>query len=130
MHIVSIDKMFHLSSRLGNSGIDRIRYAGKACKSKQSGSTNLPNTVLKPMQSAKPNNPGCVIAELIEAAAYLDINDTRPLNINRLFNILQCIEMINTREIQTMTGLSKRHAQKYLRAIKFVLPFLEKHFSV
>ncbi|MCD1628451.1 hypothetical protein [Marinobacter shengliensis] len=129
MHVVPIDEMFHLSKRLGNSGIDRIRYAGKANTEREPRSTNIPNTVIKQMQFVQPNQSGCPVAEYIEAASILDISDSKPLNVNRLYNILQCIEMINTREIITMTDLSKRHAQKYLRAIKFVLPFLERHFS-
>ena len=130
MHIAPIEEMLNLSKRLGNSGIDRIRYAGKANTQKQPRSTNLPNTVLIPMQSVRPNDPGCPVGEWIEVASRLDSNDSKPLNINRIYNILQCIEMINVREIQTMTDLSQRHAQKYLRAVKFVLPFLEDHFSV
>lgn len=130
MHVPPIDQMVNLSKRLGNSGLDRIRYAGKANNQKQPRSTNIPNTVLGPMQFVRPNEPGCKVAEWMEAASRFDSNDSKPLNINRLYNILQCIELINVREIQTMTDLGVRHAQKYLRAIKFVLPFLEDHFSV
>jgi len=130
MHIAPIIEMTNLSKRLGNSGIDRIRYAGKANTQKQPRASNVPNTVLVPMQFVRPNTPGCEVAEWIDAASRLDSNDSRPLNINRLYNILQCIEMINVREIQTMTDLGKKQAQKYLRAVKFVLPFLEDHFSV
>jgi hypothetical protein len=129
MYIAPIEEMVNLSRRLGNSGIDRIRYAGKADTSRQPGATNLPNTVLKHMQSVRPNDPGCPVGELIDAAARLDSNNSKPLNVNRLYNILQCIEMINTREIITMTDLGDKQARKYLRAIKFVLPFLERHFS-
>lgn len=129
LHVPPIEEMSHLSKRLGNSGIDRIRYAGRANTEKQPRSFNLPNTLIQKMQFVKPNDPGCPVGDWMEAASRLESGDTKPLNINRLYNILHCIEMINTREIMVMTGLSKRHAQKYLRAIKFVFPFLEEHFS-
>lgn len=129
MDIRPIEEMTHLATRLGQSGMDRIRYAGKANTEKQPRSTNIENTVLTEMQSVRPNTPGCRVNELISGAASLDINQSKPLNINRIFNILQCMQVINTREIKTMTGLNKRQAQKYMRAIKFIIPYLEAHFN-
>ncbi|WP_349343558.1 hypothetical protein [Marinobacter sp. MMG032] len=129
MDIRPIEEMTHLAARLGQSGMDRIRYAGKANPTKQPRSTNIENIVLIQMQTVRPNTPGCRVNELIEGAAILDTNQSKPLNINRIFNILQCMQVINTREIKTMTGLNKRQAQKYMRAVKFILPYLEAHFN-
>jgi hypothetical protein len=129
LDIRPIEEMTHLAARLGQSGMDRIRYAGKANTEKQPRSTNIENTVLTEIQTVRPNTPGCTVNELIAGAASLDINQSKPLNINRIFNILQCIQVINTREIKTMTGLNKRQAQKYMRAVKFIIPYLESYFN-
>ena len=129
MDISPIEEMTHLAARLGQSGMDRIRYAGKANTEKQPHSQNLENTVIAEMQTVRPNTPGCTVNALIEGAAILDTNQSKPLNINRIFNILQCIQLINTREIRKMTGLNKRQAQKYMRAVKFIIPYLEAHFK-
>lgn len=128
MDILPIEEMPHLAARLGESGIDRIRYVGKANNHKQPNSTNIKNTVIADMQAFQPNTPDCPIDVLVSAAAYFDDNQTKPLNINRLFNILQCIELINTREVIAMTRLNARQAQKYVRAVKFIIPYLESHF--
>ena len=116
--------MSNLSSRLGKSGSDRIRYMQNADTSKQKGSTNIPNTVIQQMQYVRPNDPGCPVGQYIEAASLMDNTNTRPLNINRIYNILQCVRTINTREVMAMTELDKRQAQKYVRAVKFVLPYI------
>ena len=108
--------------------MDRIRYPHQADTRKQSRSTNIENTVIQPMQTVHPNNRHCQVNTLIEAAASFDDHQTKALNINRIFNILQCMEVINTREIMIMTNLEKRQAQKYLRAVKFILPYIESHF--
>ena len=116
--------MSNLSSRLGKSGCDRIRYMSNADTSKQPGSTNIPNSVIQQMQYLLPNTPNCRVGQYIEAASLFDSNNDKPLNINRIYNILQCIETINTREVMAMTELDKRQAQKYVRAVKFVLPYI------
>jgi hypothetical protein len=128
MNVLPIEEMTHLAKRLGHSGMDPIRYARKANTSKEPNSTNLENTVIRSMQATQPNTPHCQVNDLVAAAANLDSHQSKPLNINRLFNILRCIEMINTREIMTMTNLDKRQAQKYLRAVKFIIPYLGSHF--
>jgi hypothetical protein len=113
-----------LSNRLGKSGSDRIRYVSIADTSKQPGSTNIHNTVIKEMQYLNPNDPSCHVGRYITAASLLDNTNIKPLNINRIYNILKCIRTINTREVMAMTELSKRQAQKYVRAVKFILPYI------
>jgi len=129
LDIRPIEEMTHLAKRLGESGMDRIRYAGKANTEKQPRATNIKNTILAEMQSVNPNTPGCMVNELISVAATFDTSQSKALNINRLFNILQCMPLINNREVKLMTGLEQRQAQKYVRAIKFIIPFLERHFK-
>lgn len=129
MNVPPIEEMTHLAERLGQSGMDPIRYAGKANTNKEPKAINIKNTVFDAMQHTQPNTPHCQVNDLVSAAARLDCHQTKPLNVNRLFNILQRIEMINTREIITMTSLDKRQAQKYLRAVKFIIPYLESHFQ-
>jgi len=127
--VLPIEEMPNLSKRLGKSGVERARYHRIKDTSKQKGATNIENTVLNQMQYVSPNTLGCPVNEYIESAASFDINHTRPLNINRLFNILQCMEIINTREVSKMCDMSKQQAQRYVRAIKFILPFLEREFE-
>ena len=127
--ILPIEEMPSLAKRLGKSGVERARYHRIADTTPQKGATNIKNPIINQMQHYQPNTLGCPVGEFIEAAASFDINQDRPLNINRLYNILQCMPMINNREIVKMTGLSDRQARKYLRSVKFILPFLEKHFE-
>ena len=44
----------------------------------------------------------------------------------RLFNIFQCMPVINTREIQRMMAIDDRQARKYMQAAKLAHPFLER----
>lgn len=127
--IPPIEEMPNLSERLGKSRIERIRYAGKHNAEKQRRSRNIKNTVKNQMQFCRPNALHCNVNDIITGAANFDDDQSRPLNINRLYHILQMMEVINTREIVKMTGLEERQAQKYVRAIKFALPYLEKHFE-
>ena len=127
--VLPIEEMPNLSKRLGKSGVERVRYPKIKDTSYQKGSVNIDNTVLNQMQYVSPNTLGCPINEYIENAASFNIQDSRPLNINRLFNILQCMEVVNTREVVKMTHLSEKQARKYVRAIKFILPFLEREFE-
>lgn len=129
MDIPPIEQMPNLSERLGESGMDKIRYTGKHNPKRLRHSTNIANTVIQQMQFFRPNAWCCPVNDLIIGAAHLDGHQSKPLNINRLFNILQCMEVINRREIITMTNLEPRQAQKYLRAIKFIIPHLQSHFA-
>ena len=127
--ILPIEEMPSLAKRIGKSGVERVRYHRIADTTPQKGATNIQNTVINQMQHYQPNTLGCPVGEFIEVAATFDINQSRPLNINRLYNILQCMPLINNREIIKMTGLSVSQAGKYLRAVMLILPFLEKHFE-
>lgn len=121
----SIDDMPHLKTKLGKARVDRIRYAGLADASKQKHATNIENTILTAMQSVIPHQPDCPVADVLYGVSYLD-GHTKPLSVNRLYNILQCMETVNTREVKAMMAIDDRQAQRYVRAIKFVMPFISR----
>jgi hypothetical protein len=76
------------------------------------------------MQFKRPTDYGCTISDTIYGAAHIDSGNSLPLSVNRIYNVLQSIELINTREVMVMMAIDKRQAQRYVRAIKFVMPYL------
>lgn len=54
----------------------------------------------------------------------MDAGHSLPLSVNRLYSVLQSIEVVNTREVMVMMDIDKRQAQRYVRAIKFAMPHL------
>jgi len=116
--------MPHLKARLGKARTDRVRYAGTGDNRKEKGATNITNTLIQQMQFKQPHDYGCPIADVLYGAANIDSNQAIPLSVNRLYNILQSVETINTREVSKMTGLEKRQAQRYVRAVKFAMPHI------
>lgn len=129
----SIDDLPNLKASLGKARVDKIRYAGQEDNSKLANSTNLKNTVLQFMQDKVPGTPGCWVDDIIQGVARLDHQQTEkrpvPLNVARLYNILQCVELINTRELMKMLDVEKRQAQKYLKAMKLIITAIERHLS-
>ena len=123
-NIRSIDEMPALAARLGKARTDRIRYVGQANTQPLKGSTNIPNSVIGAMQYVAPHKLGCPIADVLSGASHLDQNQRVPLSVDRLYNILQCMPVINTREVMKMMAVDKRQAQRYVRAIKFALPHI------
>lgn len=121
-NIPTIDEMPSLKAQLGKSRADRVRYAGNSDNSKQRNATNIHNTVMWSMQHVVPHQPGCPIADILYGTSFMDNNQKEPLSVDRLYNILQCMEIINTREVMAMMAIQKRQAQRYVRAIKFILP--------
>lgn len=124
-----IDEMPHLKARLGKAKADRIRYVGQADTSRQKHATNVTNTVLEKMQYVEPFGLGCPITDILTGVSWMDQNQAKPLSVDRLFNLFQCIQTINTREIMKMMNVDKRQAQRYLRAARIALPHLENTFS-
>lgn len=125
MNIPPIDELHHLTKQLGRAKTDRIRYLGKADTSRLRKATNIQNTVLDQMQFYEPQDRGS-INDVIVGSSRMDGTRYMTLSVPRLYNILQCIEVINTREICAMMNVEKRQAQRYLRAIKFALPRIER----
>ena len=127
--ILPIDEMPHLMARLGKARVDRIRYVGQEDTTHHKHATNIKNTVIHQMQFVSPHRPGCAVTDILTGVAYMDTNQKLPLSVDRLFNVFQCISLVNTREIMAMMDIGERQARRYLRAVKFALPHLEKVFS-
>lgn len=51
------------------------------------------------------------------------------LSASRLLNILQCVEMINTREVMKLMGVEKRQAQKYIKATKLAMDMIHRQLA-
>lgn len=119
-----IDEMPILVATLGKYRVERIRYHQKGTGRRQPAATNIPNTVqeaiagfLSPYEYPIENILHC----------FAQADDVREcLSMQRLLNIFQCIPVINTREVQVMMSIDARQAQRYVRAAKHALPFLEK----
>lgn len=130
----SIDDMHNLKASLGKAKVDRIRYhQSPADTSKMKGSTNINNTILAFMQDKVPGEPGCWVDDIVQGVARLDHQQSTlrsvPMSVQRLYNILQCIEVINTRELMKMLNVEKRQAQKYLKAVKLIITAVERHLA-
>lgn len=128
-----IDEMPLLAAQLGKAKTDRIRYYQLgADETKQPRSTNLHNTVIEHMQGRSTNDYDNSVSDIIYGVAqsFGDEDKGRPipLSTQRIYNILQCVRVINTREVMKALNVNQRQAQRYVRAIKFALPFIEQHF--
>jgi len=97
-NIPSIDDMPHLKARLGKARTDRVRYAGNTDPAPQKHAANIPNTVIGPMQFVTVHRPGCDITDVLIGIANSDLSGSnKPLNTRRLFNMFQCMPLVNTR---------------------------------
>lgn len=123
-----IDDMPHLKERLGKAGTARIRYQQEhPDSSPQRGSKNIPNTLLQFMQDKQPNDPGCWVDDIVQGVARADDGSRQGLNVDLLYALLQCLELINTREVMKMLQVDKRQAQKYVKALQLILRHVEAH---
>jgi hypothetical protein len=129
----SIDDLPTLKASLGKAKVDKLRYAGQEDSSKLANSKNVPNTVLQFMQDKEPGQAGCWVDDIIQGVARLDHQATKhrspPLSATRLYSILQCVELINTRELMKMLSVDKRQAQKYMKACQLIITAIERHLS-
>ena len=121
--ILGIDSASHLKERLC-SRAERIRFAAHEDNPSRKG--NLINTVLNEMQFKRMDNPMCRVNDVIVGVARLDWGGSKPLSVRRLYNIFQCMENINTANIQKMSGTSYSSCKRYARACKLILPYLEE----
>ena len=129
-----IDTMSNLSARLGKARVDRIRYVNHASTERLHKSTNIPNTLIELMQTKEPYAHGCWVDDIIQGVARLEHHQTtggsKPLSVSRLYNILQCVELINTRELMALMNVEQRQAQKYLKAIKLIMFHINRHLAL
>lgn len=125
-----IDDMPNLKEPLGKAGTARIRYQQEQPDSSpQRGSRNFPNTLLQFMQEKRPNDPGCWVDDIVQGVARADDGSRQGLNVELLYALLQCLELINTREVMKMLQVDKRQAQKYVKALQLILVSIERHLA-
>jgi hypothetical protein len=126
LQIPDIDSLPTLKKRLGKARTARIRYAQKGTGRRQPCATNIENTVIKEMNKyATRNGP---VEDVLYGFAMAH-DDSRPIGVSSLIAILECMPIINTREIQRMLDVSDRQAMKYLRVIRSSLPHIERTFA-
>lgn len=134
MFPLPIDEMPNLTARLGKARVDRIRYVNRASTERLYKSQNIQNTLIQFMQEKEPFTPGCWVDDIVQGVARLDHHSTpggsKPLSVTRLYNILQCVELINTREIMALMEVEQRQAQKYIKAIKLIMFHINRHFAL
>jgi len=128
-----IDEMPSLMARLGKARTDRIRYSSSYTHPRPPSPRNTANPLLSHMQRYKAYD-GSRVDDIILGIARLDHHSKAgkhsiPLSVTRLYNILQCMDVINTPEIRYMLGVDTRQAQKYLKAIKLCLFHIQKHID-
>ena len=125
-----IEHMPNLMQRLGKARVDRIRYVDRANTTPMYKSQNIPNTLMEFMQDRQPCTPGCWVDDIIQGVARLEHGNSLPLSVSRLYNILQCVELLNTRELMALMDIEKRQAQKYLKAIRLIMFAINKHLAL
>jgi len=81
------------------------------------------------MQGKQVGDPGCWVDDIIQGVVRLDYGNSVPLSAARLYNILQCVEMINTREVMKLMGIELRQAQKYIKATKLAMSMIHRHLA-
>lgn len=81
------------------------------------------------MQGKQVGDPGCWVDDIIQGVVRLDYGNSVPLSATRLYNILQCVEMINTREVMKLMNVELRQAQKYIKATKLAMSMIHRHLA-
>lgn len=133
MQVYDIEDLPTFKQRIGKAGCDRVKYADVADPTPMYRGTNVKNTVIGDVQGMGANDSFCGVNDIIAGMVRLDHQSSSrqniPLSKKRLYNILQMMPVINTREVQKMLRIEKRQAQKYVKACKIMMPFLEEYFS-
>lgn len=127
MQLPRIDDFPLLTERLGKASTDRIRYHQQGTGRRQSAATNLTNPLQK--QLACLDNIPYALDDILSGVISTIEAGTKPLSMARLFNLFQCMPLINTREIQIMMSLDERQARRYMQAAKLALPLMQHHFN-
>lgn len=130
MQIAPIDNMPHLLQQLKKHEIDKIRYAQKGLNRKQSHAKNTINTVMQKIHPSVTKKPLAFVMDILTGISRTVVDEnSKPLNVNRLYSILQCMEIINTREVCLMMNVQERQARRYTQAARLAIPFLEREFQ-
>jgi hypothetical protein len=81
------------------------------------------------MQDRELGTPGCWVDDIVQGVVRLDHGNALPLSASRVYNILQCVEMINTRELMKLMDVEVRQAQKYIKAVKLIMTMINRHLA-
>lgn len=131
MRVRPISQMLNLQRSLGKARTDRVRYVTLQNTSRLAKSQNIENIHLQLMQYKDPHAIGCYVDDIVQGIARLDHQMTKgiskPLSVSRIYNILQCMPLINTREVMAMLDVDTRQAQKYVKACKLVIFHITRH---
>ena len=126
-----VGDMPSLKSSLGKHGTERVAYKHNDTKSKRG--KNIENTVIDEMQGRLVSVAFCGVNDIIAGVCRLDHYNQKdrntPLSQNRMLNILQTMNNINTREVMVMMDVSARYARYYVKASELAIRFIEEHFE-
>lgn len=130
MRFLPIDRLKAFTKHLGETRTSRIRYFQKGAYRRQAAARNIENTVIFAMQDFDYQNDLSDINDILTGVARANEGGDNPLRVKQLYAILQCLPIINTREVQLMTRLSPRQARRYVAAIRTALPYIERSLFV
>lgn len=119
---LAIDSLPGFTNHLGKARTARIRYAQRGKYPKTPGSRGIANPILEAMQEIEVGR-GHPVEDILYGFAH-STDDGRPLGVTSLLTILQCMPVINSREISIMFAVSPRQARKYFLIVKIALPFI------
>lgn len=122
-----IDDMPNLVKRLGKAKTARIRYAQQGTGRRQPSAKNVINPVIEDIAMLKPGDRHPV-NDILQCFASLGDSD-RSLDPKCLLAILQCVPILNTRELQRMFNISDRQARKYLQITLAALTFISRELN-
>ena len=119
--------MPNLVKRLGKAKTARIRYAQQGTGRRQPSAKNVINPVIEDIAMLKPGDRHPV-NDILQCFASLGDSD-RSLDPKCLLAILQCVPILNTRELQRMFNISDRQARKYLQITLAALTFISRELN-
>ena len=122
-----IDDMPNLVKRLGKAKTARIRYAQQGTGRRQPSAKNVINPVIEDIAMLKPGDRHPV-NDILHGFASLGDSE-RSLDPKCLLAILQCVPILNTRELQRMFNISDRQARKYLQITLAALTFISRELN-
>ncbi|WP_068810286.1 hypothetical protein [Pseudohongiella nitratireducens] len=137
-----IDDFPLLMKSLGAAKTDRIRYSQRGTGRRQTAAKNIDNPVMDKMQSLRYSSLSGIgesgeisrnevwrVNDILTGAANAASGGNQPLNISRLQVLLECMPIINTREVRLMTNLDDRQSRRYVAAARIAIPQLQKFFE-
>ena len=114
-----------LAARLGKSGCDRVRAATVSLP-KYKSKSGFENSILSEMQTVSVSS--FKVSDILMGIATICGNQ-QPLNISRIFVLLQCLDYIDTRRVSKVTELGERSSRDYVKACRMAIPHLQKLFK-